>query len=118
MGGGGGGRGLGFGVDHRSVRGGEKFKEKQHCRKKVGGGGDKLENVGPTFFKITQMQSVSIFSICFHSCFSFLLLYFFYVIQHKMPSTCWEFWVLGNYIILRDIAPLINKNNGYALSAR
>ena len=39
MGGGGGERGLGFGVDHRSVRGGEKFKEKQHCRKKVGGGG-------------------------------------------------------------------------------
>ena len=29
---------------------------------------------GPFLFKITQMQSVSILSICVHPCFSFLLL--------------------------------------------
>ena len=40
-----------------------------------------LKNVGSTIFKITQMQSVSILSICVHPCFSFLLLHFFYVAQ-------------------------------------
>ena len=29
-----------------------------------------LKNVGLTFFKITQMQSISILSICVHPCFS------------------------------------------------
>ena len=33
------------------------------------------------FFSITQMQSVSILSICVHPWFSFLLLYFLYVVQ-------------------------------------
>lgn len=38
-----------------------------------------FKNVGPNFFKITQMQSVSIQSICVHPGFSFLLLYFCFV---------------------------------------
>ena len=38
-----GGGGLGFGMDHGSVRGGvrgggERFRRKHHCRKKWGGG--------------------------------------------------------------------------------
>ena len=40
-----------------------------------------FKNVGPTFLRITQMQSVPFASICVHPCFSFLLLYFSYVIQ-------------------------------------
>ena len=34
-----------------------------------------LKHVGPTFFKTTRKQAVSILSICVYPCFSFLLLY-------------------------------------------
>ena len=43
-----------------------------------------LKNVGLAFFKITKMQSVSTLSICVHSCFSFLLLYFSYVVKQLL----------------------------------
>lgn len=39
-----------------------------------------LKNAGLIFFKITEMQSVSVLSICLHPCFSFLLFYSFYVV--------------------------------------
>ena len=64
----------------------------------------KLETNGPMFFKISQMQSVSILSISVQPCFSFLLLYFVYVDQviAMCPPTfghfeCHEFFL--------DIAP-------------
>ena len=63
------------------------------------------------------MQSVSVLSICVNTCFSFLLLYFCYVVQQSVyvvitmfHSTFWAVWGVMKvqlYIILRGIGPLI-----------
>ena len=66
-----------------------------------------LKSLGPTFPMIIQMQSVSIVSVCVHPCFSFLLLYFFNVVQRlKWLLQCCMSW---HYIILRDVTSLNNE---------
>ena len=73
-----------------------------------------MKNVGPNFFKIIQIQSVSILELSIHASLScyFISVMLFKSFKWSLQCFILLFWHFGcYYIILRDIAPLMNRLN-------